>query len=117
MSNHDADVPPADSQHLGQGANQAFEDVYHLTRLLDEYNSDRTPLDTAALEGIFVRYEAARVPRSATLVQGARKQGESRVVEGVEACMTRNDVTRGMFRHEEGLKQVYTRLYTYRECD
>ncbi|KAI0321463.1 hypothetical protein OF83DRAFT_1051187 [Amylostereum chailletii] len=99
------------SPHLGQGANQAFEDVYHLTRLLDEQNLDRTPLDTTALDKIFTAYESIRIPRASALVQGARKQGESRVVQDVNDCKTRDEDVRRTLKDNEGLQGTYARLY------
>ncbi|KAF7333483.1 FAD/NAD(P)-binding domain-containing protein [Mycena venus] len=59
------------SPHLGQGANQAFEDVDNLIRLL-----------AAALSAVFTEFEAVRMERTAALVRGARELGEKRVVGG-----------------------------------
>ncbi|KAJ6632204.1 FAD/NAD(P)-binding domain-containing protein [Mycena sp. CBHHK59/15] len=82
------------SPHLGQGANQAFEDVYHLIRLLMKHYpkpSDPNGPSTAVLETIFTELEALRIERTAALVQGARKMGERRVVNGEELALARND--------------------------
>ncbi|KAJ7842823.1 hypothetical protein B0H14DRAFT_2779943 [Mycena olivaceomarginata] len=80
------------SPHLGQGANQAFEDVDHLVRLLLEHhpNVDTEP-SAAVLSRVFTEFEGARMERTATLVRGAREAGEMRVVEGVEKARARND--------------------------
>ncbi|KAI0248089.1 hypothetical protein BJV78DRAFT_1276678 [Lactifluus subvellereus] len=86
--------------HLGQGANMAFEDIYHLTHLLCAHPGAAE--DTATLEMIFTKYEQARIPRSMMLIDTARKQGESRVVEGVEACLARN---------QGGVMSLYAGLY------
>ncbi|KAI0044896.1 FAD/NAD(P)-binding domain-containing protein [Auriscalpium vulgare] len=99
------------SPHLGQGANQTFEDIYHLTRLLDEYNADRAPLTTLALGDIYEAYEKVRIPRVSALVQGARKQGESRVVQDVEDARTRNDTVREFMRSPEDVAASFRRVY------
>ena len=81
-------------QHLGQGANQAFEDVDLLIELLEKHNPTTQPPSTKTLGTIFSELEAVRIPRSSAMVQGARAQGETRVVQGVEACKARNDTYR-----------------------
>ncbi|KAJ7123872.1 hypothetical protein C8R43DRAFT_1090705 [Mycena crocata] len=80
------------SPHLGQGANQAFEDAYHLVRLLVQHHTavDSEP-SSAVLSTVFTEFEAKRMERTAALVQGARKMGESRVVEGMEQARVRNE--------------------------
>ncbi|KAI0356256.1 FAD/NAD-P-binding domain-containing protein [Trametes cingulata] len=82
------------SPHVGQGANQAFEDIYHLVRLLVKHNPDAGPPSTELLERVFSEYEQIRIPRTTELVKMARKQGELRVVSGVEACKKRNEILR-----------------------
>ncbi|KAJ7876599.1 hypothetical protein B0H13DRAFT_2548692, partial [Mycena leptocephala] len=73
------------SPHLGQGANQAFEDVDNLVRLLIEHHpAPDTEPSSVALSTIFTQFEAKRMERTATLVKDARKEGELRVVEGIE---------------------------------
>jgi len=81
------------SPHLGQGANQAFEDVDNLIRLLGEHHPavDAEP-SAAALSAVFTEFEAKRMERTAALVRAARETGEMRVVEGVEQARARNDV-------------------------
>ncbi|KAI0062853.1 FAD/NAD(P)-binding domain-containing protein [Artomyces pyxidatus] len=101
------------SPHLGQGANQAFEDVLLLTTLLDQRNADRSTLDTATLAEIFTEYERERIPRSAKLVKGARAQGEGRVVQGVEGCKIRNAIVRGILKDDESMGKAYAHLYEY----
>ncbi|KAI0654315.1 FAD/NAD-P-binding domain-containing protein [Cubamyces menziesii] len=83
------------SPHIGQGANQAFEDVYHLVRLLTKYNPDAAEPSTELLSNIFTEFEKMRIARTSEFVKRARKQGEYRVVEGVEECKKRNDHFRG----------------------
>jgi salicylate hydroxylase len=59
---------------------------------------------------VFTEYERARIPRSTMLIETARKQGESRVVEGVEACLARNRQVRA-FMSDEGVMALYAELY------
>ena len=94
------------SKHLGQGANQAFEDTYHLVRLLIKHNPKASPPSTELLSTIFSEYEGIRIPRTAELVKGARKQGEVRVVDGVEACLARNEMVRKMWQDDEELLEA-----------
>ncbi|KAL1942512.1 hypothetical protein VTO73DRAFT_6114 [Trametes versicolor] len=79
------------SPHLGQGANQAFEDIYHLVRLLLKHNPDAAVPSTELLGKVFSEYETLRIERTTALVKQARHQGEVRVVNGVEECKKRND--------------------------
>ncbi|KAJ7054929.1 hypothetical protein C8F01DRAFT_1161837 [Mycena amicta] len=88
------------SPHLGQGANQAFEDAYHLSQLLD--GSD---LSLASLSAIFTAFEAERMERTAELVRAARETGELRVVAGEEAAKRRNELL-----SLEGVGKVLPRL-------
>jgi len=99
---------PNDEQHLGQGANMAFEDIYHLTHLLCAHPGAAE--DSATLEMIFTKYEQVRIPRSMMLIDTARKQGESRVVGGIEACLARNQGVRA-FMSDEGVMALYAGLY------
>lgn len=95
-------------QHLGQGANQSFEDIYHLTRLLGAHPGAAE--DNATLQKVFTEYERARIPRSTMLIEMARKQGESRVVEGVEACLARNRQV-SAFMSDEEVMALYAEIY------
>ncbi|KAL5523567.1 hypothetical protein ACEPAG_7740 [Sanghuangporus baumii] len=66
--------------HLGQGANQAFEDIYHLVRALTMHHpSPITPATTSQLTAAFAEYERVRLPRSSELVRRARARGDKRV--------------------------------------
>ena len=58
-------------KHLGQGANQAFEDIYHLVRLLTKHNPSAAPPSTELLETVFSEYEQLRIARTSALVLGA----------------------------------------------
>jgi salicylate hydroxylase len=99
---------PNNGQHIGQGANMAFEDIYHLTHLLGAHPGAAE--DSATLEMIFTKYEKARIPRSTMLIDAAQKQGESRVTEGIEACLARNQGVRA-FMSDEGVMALYAELY------
>jgi 2-polyprenyl-6-methoxyphenol hydroxylase-like FAD-dependent oxidoreductase len=101
-------TPHLIEQHLGQGANQSFEDVYHLTRLLGAHPGAAE--DPATLEMVFTEYEQARIPRSTMLIDTARKHGEDRVLEGVESCLARNQEVRAFMSNEE-VMAVYSELY------
>ncbi|EJD02743.1 FAD/NAD-binding domain-containing protein [Fomitiporia mediterranea MF3/22] len=66
--------------HLGQGANQAFEDVYHLVRSLTIHHpSASTPPGIEQLISAFAEYERVRLSRSSDLVRKARARGAQRV--------------------------------------
>ncbi|KAG2150428.1 hypothetical protein DEU56DRAFT_728804 [Suillus clintonianus] len=82
------------SPHLGQGANQAFEDIYHIMRLFKIYNPSAAQPSTELLSQVFTDYQDLRLPRTSELVRGARKQGEARVVEGIDACRARDETIR-----------------------
>ncbi|KAF7977762.1 hypothetical protein HWV62_2862 [Athelia sp. TMB] len=91
------------SPHLGQGANQAFEDIYHLVRLLVKHNPTASPLPTEKLSEIFEEYQILRKARTTALVRGARAMGELRSTSGVEACLARNEIVKNMYTDEAKL--------------
>lgn len=62
---------------------------------------------TEVLEVVFQELEGIRIPPSSEMAEKARKQGESRVVESVEACITRNNEYREMFRSGEYYKRRF----------
>ncbi|KAH9832255.1 uncharacterized protein C8Q71DRAFT_778149 [Rhodofomes roseus] len=88
------------SPHLGQGANQAFEDIYHLVRLLGKHNPSAAPPSPELLNAVFSEYEQLRFARTSELVKGARKQGDLRVLQGEEACRARNESLKAMWADE-----------------
>ncbi|GJE95021.1 FAD-dependent monooxygenase [Phanerochaete sordida] len=94
------DAAHPSSPNHGQGANQAFEDIDLLISLLAAHNPTAVPPSTAMLESVFRELEAARIPRTAELARGARKQGETRVAAGPEACRARNAFYREMCADE-----------------
>ncbi|KAK7692970.1 hypothetical protein QCA50_004611 [Cerrena zonata] len=103
------------SPHLGQGANQAFEDIAYLTNLLEKYNPQAQQPSTDLLEKIFTEYEETRIPRTAALVAEARKQGDLRVASGVDACKQRNQIYHEMWGDEEVVKKRYAALLDHNE--
>ncbi|KAI0329204.1 FAD/NAD-P-binding domain-containing protein [Cubamyces sp. BRFM 1775] len=84
------------SPHIGQGANQAFEDIYHLVRLLSKHNPDAAAPSTELLLKVFAEYENLRISRTSEFVKRARKLSELRVVHGLEECKKRNNHLREM---------------------
>ncbi|KIJ39056.1 hypothetical protein M422DRAFT_32902 [Sphaerobolus stellatus SS14] len=68
--------------HLGQGANQALEDVRLLMDLLSKHippaEISSVSLDTFKL--VADQMDAIRIPRTSTLVKGAREVGKMRVL-------------------------------------
>ncbi|KAG1838535.1 hypothetical protein DFJ58DRAFT_813989 [Suillus subalutaceus] len=88
------DAAHPSSPHLGQGANQAFEDIYHFMRLLRKHNPSADQLSTELLLRVFTDYQDLRLLRTSELVRGARQQGELRVVEGLDACRARDEAIR-----------------------
>ncbi|RFU76845.1 hypothetical protein TARUN_5431 [Trichoderma arundinaceum] len=79
------------SPHLGQGANQAMEDCYHLSTALpnlspdsEDYSKNLEVLGNTLSETIFHPFAEKRQPRTSILVKGARALGERRVAVGPE---------------------------------
>lgn len=65
-----------------------------------KHNPTASPPPTSKLVEIFKEYEGLRIPRTATLVQGARQMGELRVVSGVDECLLRNEIVKKMYADE-----------------
>jgi salicylate hydroxylase len=100
------------SPHLGQGANQAFEDVYHLIRSLVKHNPSASTPSTELLKVVFDEYEGVRLPRSAELVRKAREHGEFRVVHGIEPCKARNDAVRKNWKDGREEREAQVKSYS-----
>ncbi|KAG1866039.1 hypothetical protein F4604DRAFT_986638 [Suillus subluteus] len=98
------DAAHPSSPHLGQGANQAFEDIYHFMRLLGKHNPSADQLSTELLLRVFTDYQDLRLLRTSELVRGARQRGEFRVVAGVDACRARNEAIRTGFDNDAARK-------------
>lgn len=58
---------------------------------------------TELLSTIFSEYESTRIQRTAELVKSARKMGEVRVVDGVDACLARNERVRKIWADDENV--------------
>lgn len=98
------------SPHLGQGANQALEDCYHLSQLLPDV-SDMI-VSTKDLQNIFENFAKKRQPRTASLVKGARDQGEIRVCDGgADACTERDNVIRNRWKNLRVVEMNFDGLY------
>ncbi|PTB67628.1 FAD/NAD(P)-binding domain-containing protein [Trichoderma citrinoviride] len=91
------------SPHLGQGANQAMEDCYHLSTMLpnlapnsqheDGIDKSLNILRSSSLsESVFRPFAEKRQPRTSMLVKGARAQGEVRVAVGREKGRERDEM-------------------------
>ncbi|EMD37072.1 hypothetical protein CERSUDRAFT_155529 [Gelatoporia subvermispora B] len=100
------------SPHLGQGANQAFEDIYHFIRLLVKHNPSAAGPSTDVLQAVFSEYETIRIPRTSALVQGARKRGDDRVLQGAEERKKRNELIKEHWNDESTIAEPYRQLFT-----
>ncbi|GLA02584.1 hypothetical protein AnigIFM60653_002062 [Aspergillus niger] len=102
------------SPHLGQGANQALEDCYHLNRMLPDLRVDAVAWDEVeqGLSGIFEGFARLRQPRTSALVKEARRLGEQRVVVGgPERCRQRNASIADAWRDEEAVARGLDGLF------
>ncbi|RVX67761.1 hypothetical protein B0A52_07884 [Exophiala mesophila] len=105
------------SPHLGQGANQALEDCFHLSHALpyldphsDSYQSNVQKLESSLVD-IFRAYAEKRQPRTSALVKGARAQGKQRVITtGPEDCKRRNQQLAKACSDEAALAATYDAL-------
>ena len=100
------------SPHLGQGANQALEDCYHLARLLPDVESSiEGVLASEVLNAVFGAFARLRQPRTSELVKGARAHGENRVVDGgPEECAARDERLRKGWADKEAVDRRYDML-------
>jgi salicylate hydroxylase len=94
-------------QHLGEGASQCMEDIGLLIDLLEKHNPSASVPSSEMLEKVFIELEEVRIPRTAELVKRARAQGETRVVSGTEAYLSRNKWYRELLSDETLLKQRF----------
>ncbi|KAK0705635.1 hypothetical protein B0H67DRAFT_497403 [Lasiosphaeris hirsuta] len=106
------------SPHLGQGANQALEDCYHLSSALpaidaqpDDYERVLESLQGESLSrNIFCPFAEKRQPRTSALVKGARVQGELRVSRDPQRCRERDALIRDMFKDAAAVETQYDSL-------
>lgn len=101
------------SPHLGQGANQALEDCYHLSQLLPNISiDDEIKISTSDLQIIFETFARKRQPRTAALVKGARIQGDIRVCDrSEEYCKKRDDLIRNRWMNIAAVEANFDELY------
>ncbi len=97
------------SPHLGQGANQGFEDCWHLSQMLPDANKD---LETTRLVEVFQRYAEKRQARTTAQVKGARALGQLRCTTGKEACKQRNETIKKLYVDEAAVKARLDDLYS-----
>jgi len=71
---------------LGQGANQASEDIYHLVRVLCEH----APHADSSLDAAFKEYTELRKPKVTLVVDQSNKEASFRTVSGKEAVEKRD---------------------------
>lgn len=69
-------------------------------RLLGKHNPSADQLSTELLLRVFIDYQDLRLLRTSELVREARRQGEIRVVEGVDACRARDEAIRTRFNDD-----------------
>ena len=84
-----------------------MEDASMLVDLLEKHNPSAAPPSTPVLEAAFNELEAVRIPSTAELVKRARKEGEMRVMHGVQACIDRNNMYRKVLADQDLLKQRF----------
>ncbi|KZO93486.1 FAD/NAD(P)-binding domain-containing protein [Calocera viscosa TUFC12733] len=72
---------------LGQGANQASEDIYHLVRVLVQHK----PLTADSLDKAFKEYTTIRKPKVTLVVDQSNREAGQRIVKGEEACRRRDE--------------------------
>ncbi|KAJ3915164.1 hypothetical protein F5877DRAFT_70107 [Lentinula edodes] len=83
------------SPHMGQGANQALEDCYHLVRLLCKAQNLRTSaLTSDDIEKALTEFEQLRIGIVKRTVALAAEEGNRRVISGRQACEERDEMLR-----------------------
>ncbi|KAK3359555.1 hypothetical protein B0T25DRAFT_102228 [Lasiosphaeria hispida] len=105
------------SPHLGQGANQALEDCYHLSIAMpvidpksDDYGRALETLGKYLSKNIFAPFAEKRQPRTSALVKGARIQGELRVSRDPQRCQERDALIRDSFKDSAAVEAQYDSL-------
>ncbi|PYH70922.1 FAD-dependent oxidoreductase [Aspergillus vadensis CBS 113365] len=102
------------SPHLGQGANQALEDCYHLSRMLPDLSVEGSEWDgfEQCLSGIFEEFARLGQPRTSMLVREARRLGEQRVVVGgPDRCRERDASIADAWKDEEAVARGLDGLF------
>ena len=97
----DRHVVTKPSQHTGQGANQALEDIYHLVLSLQKYHPDPSIVPTSQqLSQTFSSYEAPRIERTSILVARALRYGSERTENDPEKAKKRDEALRKSWSDE-----------------
>ena len=76
----------------------------HAVGLSFSVAADTQPVPRS-LANIFTELEAVRIPKTTEVVRGARAMGDTRVVEGVQACIERNHIYREMAKDPVGVRR------------
>lgn len=79
-------------------------------RLLKKHNPSAGQPSTELLSRVFAEYQDLRLLRTSELVRGARRQGELRVVEGIDACRARDEAIRAGFDDDAATRASYELL-------
>lgn len=78
-----------------------------LVELLKQHNPFGESPSTTTLDVIFTELEKVRIPRVREMIRLARAQGETRVTEGVEACLARNDLYREIAKNKDRYRERF----------
>jgi salicylate hydroxylase len=99
------------SPHLGQGANQALEDCWHLSAALPDLTQSIPEGLNGRLSQIFKSFAEKRQPRTSAMVRTARTRGEMRVVTtGPDACRRRNEQVKADWKDADVVAAKYDAL-------
>ncbi|KAK1977244.1 hypothetical protein LZ30DRAFT_692296 [Colletotrichum cereale] len=98
------------SVHLGQGANQACEDCYYLTKEIPDFDATKG-LTTSALTEAFEAYATRQQPHTSFLVKGARAVGMARV-SAPEFCAQRDQAIAQSMADRAGLQSKFDFIYS-----
>lgn len=96
--------------HVGQGANQALEDCYHLAQLLPGPDE----LSSFAWREHFLEYAKIREPPTTILVREARKMGELFVVKdgSEQGRRARDELVKGFWNDSDAVQSFYDMMYS-----
>ncbi|KAK1594580.1 uncharacterized protein LY79DRAFT_668550 [Colletotrichum navitas] len=98
------------SVHLGQGANQACEDCYYLTKEIPNFDA-AIGLPTPTLTEAFKAYATKQQPHTSILVKGARAVGSMRV-SAPEVCAQRDQTVSRSMADRTGLQTKFDFTYS-----
>jgi 2-polyprenyl-6-methoxyphenol hydroxylase-like FAD-dependent oxidoreductase len=89
---------------MGQGANQGLEDIFQLSRLLNDKDLD---LDT-----VFKRYQALRLEETTKWYKDSREEGYFMTVADAKTCAVRDDVYQNIVWSREAVIERYESFNT-----